>query len=122
MEIGDKLSPEEGWSISVDEKHQCNLIFEAIDSGNRGSVDRWDFVHYLRDFGSRETLRKIWQSTSDHNNSSIGQDEFAIAMHLLEINQETNSLIGTRHIIGTPGSAERLDPSKLLNPVASNNG
>jgi Ca2+-binding EF-hand superfamily protein len=107
--------------ISVDEKHQCNLIFEAIDSGNRGSVDRWDFVHYLRDFGSRETLRKIWQSTSDHN-SSIGHDEFAIAMHLLEINQETNSLIGTRHIIGTPGSAERLDPSKLLNPVASNNG
>jgi hypothetical protein len=38
LESGEKHSPEDGWEISADEKHPCNSIFEAIDSGNRGSV------------------------------------------------------------------------------------
>jgi hypothetical protein len=92
LESEDKLQPEDGWIISTDEKHQCNLIFEAIDSDNRGFVARRDFVHYLRDFANRDTLKRIWQSTSDYSNSSLGQDEFAIAMHLLEINQENYSV------------------------------
>jgi hypothetical protein len=135
LESGEKLGPEDGWEISADERHQCYLIFEAIDSGDRGFVARRDFVNYLRDFGNRDTLRKIWQSTGHHGNSSIGQDEFAIAMHLLEINQENKSEAETygvrdgilkrdssQHITGTPGVAERLYSSKLLDPLASNNG
>jgi hypothetical protein len=142
MESGEKLGPEDGWDMSADEKHQCNLIFEAIDSGDRGSVDRRDFVHYLHDFGNRDTLRKIWQSTSDHSSRSLRQDDFAIAMHLLEINQENHSLTESHGVrgenfgldrftspkcIGGPpggkvGDAELLDPSMLLNDLTSNNG
>jgi hypothetical protein len=78
---------------------------------------RRDFFHYLRDFGNRDTLRKIWQLTSDHSNSSLGQDEFAIAVHLLEINQENYSITKTSGVLGGSSELDSLSSPRLLKGI-----
>ncbi|THH31741.1 hypothetical protein EUX98_g2439 [Antrodiella citrinella] len=99
-----------GWDVSNEEKDTSDAFFGALDEHSKGYLEgKVARAHFLQSGMSEQDVKQIWSLVDFNGNGRLGQDEFAVALHLIQARQNAVPVPKTL--------PESLIPPRLRKPV-----
>jgi epidermal growth factor receptor substrate 15 len=74
------------WAVSPVDKAKADQFFDGLDQGNKGILEGQAAVPFFMQSGLNEaTLAHVWDLSDVTQSGTLTRDEFAVAMHLINL-------------------------------------